>query len=162
MKSYLSFLILSFTLFSCSSVDSIKKSSNCIVWKDQKYMGPYSVDVIAKKIEWTGACIGYNRGCQEIVITLDENNNVLSGAENLGKIENGELKFSEKHSLSEVVNFTGIRAYPEQKLVKSSVVVENVSTEQSFSFNNKCSAEEAVAGVVALSLIEKAQSKDRK
>ncbi len=161
MKSFLFLSIMTLTLASCSSVDSVKKNVNCVVWKDQKYFGPYSIEVIAKKVEWKGACQGTNRNCTEVVISLDESNNVLSGTDVLGKIENNELKFAEKHALSNVINFAGVRVYPEQKLVKSSVVTSGVSTEESYLYNDKCSAEEAVTGTVALNLIALAQTKGK-
>lgn len=158
MKSFLFLSLISLTLVSCSSVDSIKKSTDCIVWKDQKYLGPYSIEVIAKKVDWKGACKGYNRGCYLVAISLDENNNVLSGTDILGKIENNELKFAEKHVFSNLINFSGARAYPDQKLVRSSIVMNGVISEESYSFNDKCSNEEALTGVVALTLIGKVQS----
>lgn len=162
MKILLFISIIILMVSSCSSVDSINKSPHCIVWKNQEIWGPYSVDVIGKKIEWKGACKGYNRGCTEILITLDENNNVLHRADVLGKIENNELRFAEKHVLFETINFTGVRAYPEQKLVKSSMIINAITTEDSFQYNDKCSAEEAITGAVALGLISKSQTRELK
>lgn len=162
MKNLLFLSLISLLAVSCSSLDSIKKNVNCVVWKDQKYLGPYSVEVVAKKAEWKGACKGYNRGCHELNISADDQNNVLSGIDVLGKIENNELKFSEKHSLAEWLNFTGVRVFADQKLVKSSVIVNGTVNEYSYSYNEKCSPEEAIVGGVAIGLIEQAQTKDIK
>ncbi|MBC7428461.1 MAG: hypothetical protein H7336_07615 [Bacteriovorax sp.] len=162
MKFFLWLTTAAMLVSSCSSVDSIKKNENCVVWKDQKVWGPYSVEVINKKADWTGSCKGYNRGCDEVHISLDENNNVLSNADVLGKIENNELQFAEKHALADIMNFTGVRVYPDLKTVKSSIIVNKITTEESFLYNDKCSAEESITGAIALGLIGKSQNKDVK
>lgn len=162
MKAFLFLSLITLLLTSCSSLDSVKKSPNCIVWKDQKYLGPYSVTVLTKKVEWKGSCKGYNRGCSELMISADEQNNVLSGADLLGKIENNELKFAEKHSLTEWLNFKMVKVDLEKKLVRTTFLSNDGEVDQNYFYNEKCSPEEAIVGGVAIGLIEKAQSRDIK
>ncbi|MBC7712400.1 MAG: hypothetical protein H7177_03625 [Rhizobacter sp.] len=162
MKNFLLLTMAAVFTFSCSSVDSIKKNENCVVWKEQKVWGPYSVEVIQKKAEWKGSCKGYNTGCDKITISLGENNTVLSNEDVLGKIENNELHFAEKYALSDIINYTGVRAYPDLKTVKSSVTTDKITIEESYQYNDKCSAEEAITGSIALALINKSQTKNVK
>jgi hypothetical protein len=157
---YLPFVLI--LISSCASVESIKKNENCVVWKDQKIWGPYSIEVIEKKVEWSGSCKGNNRDCDVVLISLDENNNVFSGTDLLGKIENNELHFAKKQALSEILNFTGVRVYPELKILKSSITMNAVTTEENYQYNDKCTSEEAIVGAISLGLISNSQSKKRK
>jgi hypothetical protein len=160
MKNFSVLVSLSLVLSSCASIDGVKKSENCTVWKDQSFWGPYSIEVVEKNATWKGNCKGNILNCDFVKISLDENNTVLSDTNILGKIENNELHFAEKHVLSNIVNYTGVRAYPDLKIVKSSFTGnDKVTIEDTLQYNDKCSPEEAITGAIALGLIGKFQKK---
>ncbi len=151
MKKSLLFIMLA-TLASCASVDSIHKNANCVVWRDQKYWGPYSVEVVENKIFWNGNCKGYNSGCKELSLKVDENKNLLSDEAVIGTIANNELKLVEKHALATMINYTVMSANMEGKQLKTQTAATEPFVD-SYKFNDKCSAEAALLGGVALDAI---------
>lgn len=154
-------LVLSLVLISaCSSVNSIKKKPVCVVWKDQKYMGPYSTEVVEKKAAWKGSCKGVHWKCQAVEISYDENLNVFAKEENIGKIANNEFQYVAKNATQPVITYTSLRVYPEVKEVRASVLENTVSTETVYHYNDKCSFEDTIVGGIALGLISKIQGKE--
>jgi hypothetical protein len=159
MKFLVSMMALLALVSSCSSVDNIKKKPDCVVWKDQKYMGPYSTEVIGKKAVWNGSCQGSHWQCQTVDVSYDDNHNVfIKGSTNIGKIENNEFQYSAKDA-APLITYTALRVYPELKEVKASVVENSITTETTYHYNEKCNSEDAVVGGIALGLISKIQGK---
>lgn len=151
MKKFLLFIMLGL-LASCASVDSINKNANCVVWRDQNYWGPYSIEVVENKIFWNGNCKGYNSGCKELSLKVDENKNLLSDEAIVGTIAGNELKLVEKHALATMINYNVMSANMETKQLKT----QTAATEPfvgSYKFNDKCSTESALLGGVALDAI---------
>ncbi|AUN97180.1 hypothetical protein DOM21_15765 [Bacteriovorax stolpii] len=151
MKKSLLFIMLG-ALVSCASVDSIHKNANCVVWKDQQYWGPYSIEVVENKIFWNGNCKGYNSGCKELSLKVDENKNLLSDEAVIGTIANNELKLAEKHALATMINYNVMSANMEGKQLKTQTAATEPFVD-SYKFNDKCSAESALLGGVALDAI---------
>lgn len=151
MKKSLLFIMLA-TLASCASVDSIHKNANCVVWRDQKYWGPYSVEVVENKVFWNGNCKGYNSGCKELSLKVDENKNLLSDEAVVGTIANNELKLIEKNVLSTMINYNVMSANMEGKQLKTQTAATEPFVD-SYKFNDKCSVEAALLGGVALDAI---------
>jgi hypothetical protein len=162
MKFTLSIIVLAcFIISSCSSLDSVKKNPNCVVWKDQKYLGPYSIEVVEKKIEWTkGRCPGKKAKCEPVNLSLDENGNVFRDAVNIGKINNNEFLYTVKDGDLPLITYTSMRTYPETSEVKGAVLINNVPTETVYQYNQKCSPQEAILGGIALGLIAQIQNKN--
>lgn len=160
MKFNLMITLLLVLVSACSSVDTIKKKSVCVVWKDQKYMGPYSTEVVAKKVSWKGSCQGAHWKCQDVEISYDDNLNVFAKSENIGQIANNEFQYVAKDATHPVITYTSIRVYPEVKEVRASVLENTVSTETVYHYNDKCSFEDTIVGGIALGLISKIQGKE--
>jgi hypothetical protein len=157
MKFSLSMIALLALVSSCSSVNYIQKKAECVVWKDQKYMGPYSTEVLAKKAVWSGKCEGSHWKCQTVDVSYDESNNVfLDGTTNIGKIEKNEFQYGAKEA-APLITYTSLRVYPELKEVRGSVVENTITTETTYHYNDKCTSEDAIVGGIALGLISKIQ-----
>lgn len=147
------FLLASISvLTSCASVDSINKNPNCVVWRDQKYWGPYSIEVVENKVFWNGNCKGYNSGCRELTLKIDENKNLLSDEAVLGSVVNNELKFVEKHALTGIINYNVEKVNMESKMLQTQTAATEPFVD-SHQFNDKCTAEAALLGGVALDAI---------
>lgn len=129
-----------------------------MVWKDQKYLGPYSIEVVDKKVSWNGHCQGEHWNCTVINISFDDNNNVFKDEVTIGKIEKNEFQYALKDG-SPLITYNSLRAYPESREVKASSVVNNQASEAVYSYNEKCSSEEAIIGSISLGLILKVQNK---
>lgn len=152
MKKILGLIIVS--LFaSCASVDGINKSPNCVVWKDQKYWGPYSIDVVENKILWDAKCKGYNSGCVPLTLKIDENKNILSDEVIIGKIENNDAVMVDNHIHAKMINYKIVRASMETKEL-STLADDKASPVVAYKFNDKCTNESALLGGVALDLIQ--------
>lgn len=152
MKKILALTMVS--LFaSCASVDGINKSPNCVVWKDQKYWGPYSIEVVENKIKWDAKCKGYNSGCVALNLKIDENKNILSDEVIIGKIENNDAIMVDNHVHAKMINYKIMRASMETKEL-STLLDDKAAPLAAYKFNDKCNAESAVLGGVALDLIQ--------
>ena len=160
MKFNLMMTLLLVLVSACSSVETIKKKPVCVVWKDQKYMGPYSTEVIEKKATWKGSCQGAHWKCQDVEISYDDNLNVFAKTENIGKISNNEFQYVAKETAQPLITYTSLRVYPETHEVRASVVENTVSTETVYHYNDKCSFEDAIVGGISLGLISKIQGKE--
>jgi hypothetical protein len=145
---------------SCASIKSNLTNVNCIVWKDQKIWGPYSVEVFENKAEWKGNCKSYNRNCDIVQISLDENKNVLSESVIIGSIVNNELSFLAQHVLINKTNYTAVSALMDQKKVKVTKIVNSESVIELLEYNDKCTPELAIIGAVAVGAISKFQKKE--
>lgn len=145
-------------LSSCASVDSINKSANCIVWRDQDYWGPYSIEVVENKVFWNGNCKVYNSGCKELNLKVDENKNILSDEAIIGTVANNELRLVEKHALTGIINYTASKANMESKTLQTQTALSEPFVD-SDKFNDKCTPEAALLGGVALDAIKFLQSK---
>jgi hypothetical protein len=157
MKFNLLMISLLALISSCSSVDTLKKKTDCAVWRDQKYMGPYSIDVVGKKSVWTGKCQGNHWKCKNIEVYYDDKNLIfLNGPVNIGKIINNEFQFAAADA-APLITYTALRAYPETREVKASILENSVNTETVYHYNDKCSSEDAIVGSIALGLVWKAQ-----
>lgn len=158
MKKIFSLSILAILLSSCASVESINKNKNCVVWRDQKYWGPYSLEVVENKIFWNGNCKAYNSGCKELSLLIDENKNLVSDGKIIGVIANDEVRFTEKHSLEGIINYKVMKASVESKQLKTQTA-ETEPFVDSYKFNDKCTGESALLGGVALDVINFLQTK---
>ena len=163
MKSKLIILSVMALATSCASVDGNNKNPACVVWKDQKYFGPYSTEVIESKVTWTGGCEGSHLKCKTVDVSFDENKNVLiSGVSNIGKIDginfNYSLKTQEADQKS-LITYTALRAYPSLKEVRASVSGADVTDETVYHYNDKCTSDQAIIGGIALGMIAKIQKK---
>ena len=69
MKSKLIFLFILILTTSCASIDSIKKNPACVVWKDQKYLGPYSTEVSEKE---ASSLLSQMQSIEETLFTLQK------------------------------------------------------------------------------------------
>ena len=156
------FIILSLLTLaaSCSSIDSINKNPACVVWKDQKYLGPYSTEVIESKVAWKGACKSGHWNCQIVEVSFDENKNVLlNGETSVGKIE--DLNFSSSVKTADqkaLITHTALRAYPTLKEVRASISDADVTNETIYRYNDKCSTDQAIIGGIALGMIAEIQN----
>lgn len=157
MKINLMLVFLLILVSGCSSVASIKKKPVCAVWRDQKYMGPYSTEVINKKVSWKGSCLGSHWRCQAVEISYDEKLNVFAKEENIGQIANNKFQYVAKDAAQPVITFTSLRVYSEAKEVRAAVLENTVSTETVYHYNDKCSFEDAIIGGISLGLISKIQ-----
>lgn len=159
MKFNLSMMVLLALVSSCSSVDNIKKKADCVVWKDQKYMGPYSTEVLAKKAYWSGDCKGEHWKCQVVDVSYDEAKNIfINSTINIGKIVNNEFQFTATDAAPRIT-FTSLRAYPDLKEVRSAILENSITTEITYHYNDKCTVEDAIVGGIALELISNIQGK---
>jgi hypothetical protein len=139
-------LILSLSLFaSCSSLDSVKKNANCVVWKDQKVWGPASIEVIGKTVSWIGGCRGMHWDCKNLKIRADEDNNVMAEEIPTGFIENNVFKFFPDQPFAAYVSSAEYKANPEALEVTSSKI--------NFRYNDKCTPEQALIGAIAVDII---------
>lgn len=161
MQSKLTLLSVLVLAASCSSVESIQKNPACVVWKDQKYLGPYSTEVIESKASWSGSCRGAHWQCRKVDVSFDENKNVLiNGETNVGKIEGNNFNYSEKTGTTNgkpLITYTALRAYPELKEVHASISGADVTDVTVYRYNDKCSVDQAVIGGVALGMIAEIQ-----
>ena len=160
----LKFMLLSMFMFatSCASVDSIKKSPTCIVWKDQKYFGPYSTEVNDKKVYWNGACTGGRWKCRTVEVSFDENKNIMIGETSIGKIEGMNFNSSVKMESADqkmTILYTALRVYPDLKQVHASVSGADVTDQTIYHYNDKCSSDQAIIGGIALGMIAEIQIK---
>lgn len=152
MKKILALTFVAF-ISSCASVEGINKSANCIVWRDQKYWGPFSLEVVENKIKWDTKCKAYNSGCVALNIKLDENKNILSDEVIIGKIENNDATMIDNHIHAKMLNYKMMRASLENKTLATLTDDKAVPVE-AYKFNDKCSVESALVGGVALDLIQ--------
>ncbi len=161
MKSKLMILSVLALAASCSSVDSINKNPACVVWKDQKYLGPYSTEVTATKAAWSGSCRGAHWKCRTVDVSFDESKNVLiNGETNIGKIEGVNFNYSLKTQTADqksLITYTALRAYPTLKEVRASVSGADVTEETVYQYNDKCSSDQAIIGGIALGMIAEIQ-----
>lgn len=162
MKSKLIILSTLALAASCSSVDSINKNPACVVWKDQKYLGPYSTEVVESKVAWKGACKSGHWNCQTVDVSFDENKNVLLNTEtNIGKIDGVNFSYSVKTGVADqksLITYTALRAYPTLKEVRASVSGADVTNETVYHYNDKCSTDQAIIGGIALGMIAEIQN----
>jgi hypothetical protein len=146
---------------SCSSLDSINKNPACVVWKEQKYLGPYSTEVAESKAAWSGACRGAHWKCRTVDVSFDENKNVLiDGVTSVGKIEGTDFKYSLKtQSVDQrpMITYTALRVYPTLKEVHASISGADVTEETVYKYNDKCSNDQAIIGGIALGMIAEIQ-----
>jgi len=160
MKSKLLFLSVLTLAASCSSVDSIQKSPACVVWKDQKYLGPYSTEVAETKVSWSGSCRGAHWKCRTVDVSFDENKNVMIGEMNIGKIEgmnfNSSVKLDSPDQKMAII-YTALRVYPGLKEVHASVSGTDVTDQTIYRYNDKCSSDQAIIGGIALGMIAEIQ-----
>ncbi len=146
--------LLTIALFtSCASIDGVNKSANCTVWRDQKYWGPYSIEVVNNEVKWDAKCKAYNSGCVPLFLKLDENKNILSDGVIIGKIENNEAKMVDNHIHAKMIDYKIMRASIEAKKL-STLVDDKAASVEVYNFNDKCSAESALVGGVAIDLIQ--------
>lgn len=161
MKSKLMILSVLTLAASCSSIDSINKNPACVVWKDQKYLGPYSTEVTESKAAWSGSCRGAHWKCRTVDVSFDENKNVLiDGATNIGKIEGADFKYSLKTQTADqksLITYTALRVYPTLKEVRASISGADVTEETVYKYNDKCSSDQAIIGGIALGMIAEIQ-----
>lgn len=160
MKSKLILLSVLTLAASCTSVDSIQKSPACTVWKDQKYLGPYSTEVAETKASWSGSCRGAHWKCRTVDVSFDENKNVMFGEMNIGKIEGVNFNSSVKlptNGEKPVIVYTALRAYPDLKEVHASFSGADVTDQTVYRYNDKCSSDQAIIGGIALGMIAEIQ-----
>jgi hypothetical protein len=139
-------LILSLSLFaSCSSIDSVQKNANCVVWKDQKVWGPASIEVIGKTVSWIGGCRGMHWDCKRLKIRADEDNNVMAEEIPTGFIENDSFKFFPDQPFTDFVSSSEYKVNTEKHEVNSSKI--------NFRYNDKCTPEQALIGSIAVDII---------
>lgn len=161
MKSKLMILSVLTLAASCSSVDSINKNPACVVWKDQKYLGPYSTEVTGSKAAWSGSCRGAHWKCRTVDVSFDENKNVLiNGDTMIGKIEDVNFSYSLKTQTADqkpLITYAALRAYPTLKEVRASVTGADVTEQTIYQYNDKCSTDQAIIGGIALGMIAEIQ-----
>lgn len=160
MKSKLIFLSVLSLVVSCSSIDSIQKNPACVVWKDQKYLGPYSTEVGESKVSWSGSCRGAHWKCRTVDVSFDENKNVMFGEINIGKIEGENFNSSVQLSTNghkPAIVYTALRAYPTLKEVHASFSGADVTDQTVYRYNDKCSSDQAIIGGIALGMIAEIQ-----
>lgn len=160
MKSSLMLLSVLVLAASCASVDSIQKSPACTVWKDQKYLGPYSTEVAETRATWSGSCRGAHWKCRTVDVSFDENKNVMIGEVNIGKIEGMNFNSSVKLDSPDqkmAINYTALRVYPDLKEVHASVSGADVTDQTVYRYNDKCSSDQAIIGGIALGMIAEIQ-----
>lgn len=139
-------LVLSLSLLaSCSSLESVKKNTNCVVWKDQRVWGPASIEVIGKTVSWMGGCRGMHWDCKKLKIRADEDNNVMAEEIPTGFIENNVFKFFPDQPFSEYVSSSEYKVNPENQ--------EVISSKINFRYNDKCTPEQALIGAIAVDII---------
>lgn len=147
---------------SCSSIDSINKNPACVVWKDQKYLGPYSTEVIESKVAWKGACKSGHWNCQTVDVSFDENKNVLLNSEtSVGKIDGVNFSYTIKTEAADqepLITYAALRVYPTLKEVRASISGADVTDETVYYYNDKCSTDQAIIGGIALGMIAKIQN----
>lgn len=157
MKSRLFIVSMLAVLSSCSSVESVQKNPACVVWKDQKYLGPYSIEVKESKVEWNGSCRGAHWKCRNVDISFDENKNVLLATESIGKIEGVNFNYSAKSvgdDQKSLITYNALRAYPELKEVRATIAKADVTEEVVYHYNDKCSSDQGIIGGIALGMVE--------
>ena len=152
MNKFLGFLTIAL-VSSCASIDAINKSPNCTVWRDQKYWGPYSIEVVGNTVKWDAMCKAYNSGCIPLTLKLDENKNILSDEVIIGKIENNEAKMIDNHIHAKMLSYKIMRASLQNKSL-STLVDEQATPVEVYKLNDKCTTESALVGGVALDLIQ--------
>ena len=157
-KLILLFLLSSAT--SCTSLDSIRKSPACIVWKDQNFLGPYSTEVNETQASWNGSCHGTKWKCRTVNVLFDENKNVLFNETIIGKIEGINFNSSVKLELTDPnldIIYTALRVYPELKEVYATFSGTDVNDQIVYHYNDKCSSDQAIIGGIALGMIAEIQ-----
>jgi hypothetical protein len=161
MNSKLTILSVLLLAASCASLDSINKNPACVVWKDQKYLGPYSTEVLESKAVWSGSCRGAHWKCRTVDVSFDENKNVLiDGETNIGKIEGINFNYLIKTQTAQensLITYTALRAYSGLKEVHASVSGADVTKETIYKYNDKCSSDQAIIGGIALGMIAEIQ-----
>ena len=160
MKFKFIILFLLAFVISCASVESIKKSPACIVWKNQKYLGPYSTEVGETKAFWNGSCRGSHWQCRKVNISFDENKNVMVGETMIGKIEGFNFNSSVKLESADkkmTILYTALRAYPDLKEVQATLSGADVTAQTDYHYNDKCSSDQAIIGAIALGMIAEIQ-----
>ena len=160
MKSKLILLSLLTLVVSCTSIDSINKSPACIVWKDQKYLGAYSIEVAETQVTWRGACQGAHWKCRTVDVSFDENKNVIVNKANIGKILGMNFNSSvemESPDQKMAILYTALRVYPELKEVHATVSGADVTDQSIYRYNDKCSSDQAIIGGIALGMIAEIQ-----
>ncbi|MBY0414409.1 MAG: hypothetical protein K2Q18_09595 [Bdellovibrionales bacterium] len=148
-QRFYSTILFSFLLVvsACSSISGLQKKPVCAVWKDQKYMGPYSIEVVEKQVRWSGQCQGSHWKCKEVSVSYDEANNVLMNfTTNIGVISGTIFTGSSKY-----ISIASAMVLPDKKEVQAGGSI--------FQYNDKCSNQDAIVGTVALGLIAEAQGK---
>lgn len=145
MRVFSLVLVSGLLVSSCSSIDQINKNPNCVVWKDQKFFGPASVEVISKKVSWIGGCRGLHWDCKALKLTSDDGNNVMAEEIPMGFIENNRFSFFPDHPFGDYVSSAEYVAVPESQEVRTPQTV--------YRFNQKCSADEAILGALAVDII---------
>lgn len=160
MKKLIILSVLSLAT-SCTSLDSIKKNPICIVWKDQKYLGPYSTEVTETQVLWNGSCHGTKWKCRKVNVLFDENKNVLVGETIIGKIEginfNSSVKLDSIDQKMDVI-YTALRVYPDLKEVHGTFSGADVTDQSVYHYNDKCSSDQAIIGGIALGMIAEIQN----
>lgn len=167
MMKILAGLLLAATLVSCQSMKSIEKNPNCIVWKDQEYLGPYSIEVVNKAVKWNGSCRTADYRCREVNVSYDDGNNVYKDTIIVGKIENNKFtkfEYSQKDPVQKPFSekplflFSSVEASHEAKVLENTLTNSDQTVIKSqYKYNEKCSAEDAVIGGISLGLIEQIQ-----
>lgn len=160
-------LFLAITLVSCQSMKSIEKNSNCIVWKDQEYLGPYSVEVANKAVKWNGSCRTADYRCREVNVSYDAENNVYKDTIIVGKIVNNKFtkfEYSQKEPVQKPFSekplflFSSVEASHETRVLENTLTnINQTVSKTQYRYNEKCSAEDAVIGGISLGLIEQIQ-----
>ena len=148
-------------IVSCTSIDSIKKSPTCIVWKDQKYLGPYSTEVEETKVSWNGSCHATKLNCRTVSVSFDENKNVMFDESIIGKIEGINFNSSVKLDGTDqkmTILYTALRVYPDLKEVHATFSGVDVTDQTIYHYNDKCSPDQAIIGGIALGMIAEIQN----
>ena len=148
-------------IVSCTSIDSIKKSPTFIVWKDQKYLGPYSTEVEETKVSWNGSCHATKLNCRTVSVSFDENKNVMFDESIIGKIEGINFNSSVKLDGTDqkmTILYTALRVYPDLKEVHATFSGVDVTDQTIYHYNDKCSLDQAIIGGIALGMIAEIQN----
>ena len=167
-------ILFTLLLSSCASVEKLSSSDHCEVWEDRLLFGTVNVSVANGIASWSGNCKKLWWECKSVKAHLDNKTRevYLSVSDDqklnwdpqkpMGKINNNVFTYSDKNPLEKYIKITPMTVDMSAYLVSYNVQIPSIKqdTKVKYAFNNKCSAEEALIGALAVGAVSKLKSEN--